>query len=157
MAELTLAANNWGPQSLRDSESAPAGYQRKLQHKTKVRPQCGEIPLALGGHDIVGPLQHLARPWQCRCCHKTALKRAKLACSRCPGSAVSRWDRAARVAPQSAQQCVLEQSCGAGNAVPMLVCAPASWLHLALVGRVAFRCTRGSVCCLDCTLVRECP
>ena len=52
----------------------------------------------LGGHDIVGPVAHLARPWQCRCCHKTATKRAVLACSRCPGSAAKQWANASSAA-----------------------------------------------------------
>ena len=55
----------------------------------------------LGGHDIVGPVAHLARPWQCRCCHKTATKRAVLACSRCPGSAAKRWANASSAATGS--------------------------------------------------------
>ena len=96
VAEVTLAANAWGPQSLRDSESAPAGARSRRLRVARSRPPREEIPLAFGGHDIVGPVEHLARPWQCRCCHKSASKRATLAHSRCPGSAVWRWDTAAR-------------------------------------------------------------
>ena len=55
----------------------------------------------LGGHDIIHQHGLLAKPWQCRICHRTAAKRASLCYSRCSGSAVQRWSRAAGAAARA--------------------------------------------------------
>ena len=73
----------------------------------------------MGGHDIVKSSAYTARSWQCRCCHRTATNRAALAYSRCPGSAVRRWARAAAAAATS------EMSSGSGHC--LLLTGTVAW------------------------------
>ena len=101
VARVTLAANAWGPHALRDSDSAPVGRRRKPTVDARALRVREEIPTALGGHDLACFRQHLARPWQCRICHRTAAKRETLCFSRCLGSAVLRWARLAATAAAS--------------------------------------------------------
>ena len=99
VARVTMAANAWGPQTLRDSDSAPRGRRRRPAGSTgaNTRPRriAEAIPVALGGHDVMDVGMHLARRWQCRCCHKTAAKRAPLLRTRCPGSSAAKWAQVA--------------------------------------------------------------
>ena len=97
IAQVTLAANAWGPGKLRDSDTA-LRRQRGQQPCARIRRHREEVPVSLGGHDIVLADTHLARAWQCRVCHQSAAKRITLASSRCPGSAVRRWAHQAAVA-----------------------------------------------------------
>ena len=103
VAHVTIAANSWGPQEVRDSESAPRGRRKKVVSGTRNRPARQEIPAMLGGHDIVRQPLHLSRLWHCRVCRRSAKVREALCYSRCPGSAVQRWARAAAVAAQSGE------------------------------------------------------
>ena len=57
----------------------------------------------LGGHDIVHQPLHMSCRWHCRVCRRSAKKRESLCFSRCPGSAVQRWARAAALAAASAE------------------------------------------------------
>ena len=91
IARATVSANAWGPQSLRDSMSAPRGPRRRNPGATRLKKAKVDFPMVLGGHDIRCDWKHLARPWQCRCCHRTAVLRSTLSSSRCSGSAALRW------------------------------------------------------------------
>ena len=91
VARVTLAANAWGPSALRDSESAPRGQRRtdSARRRPKRGPQ--EVPLALGGHDIMCAREHLRRPWRCRVCHRSSATFMTIASTRCPGSVARKW------------------------------------------------------------------
>ena len=91
VARVTVAANAWGPQQLRDSDSAPPRYGPREPRARRARHRPEEIPVALGGHDVLYVGAQSTRRWQCRVCHRTAKARATLACARCAGSAVLRW------------------------------------------------------------------
>ena len=98
VAQVTVAANAWGPDKLRDSESKPLRRRQVGQPGSAARPRIPEeIPTALGGHDMVQSDAHISRSWQCRICLRTAARRSVLASSRCTGSAVRRWARQAAV------------------------------------------------------------
>jgi hypothetical protein len=119
VARVTREANAWGPQALRDSDSAPRGRRRRPAGARRTRQPREVIPAALGGHDITCAWQHLSRPWQCRVCHRTAAKRAALCYARCPGSAALRWARLAATAAASGE--------GAGGGHYMLLTATVAW------------------------------
>ena len=139
VARVTLAANNWGPRALRDSDSAPRGRRRGAAPAPRVRRPREEVPVALGGHDIACAWRHLARPWQCRTCHRTAAKRSGLCFTRCSGSAARRWARMAAGAAAS--------GVGAGGGH-----------HLLLTGNVVWCWRCGANACVRARgLVRQCP
>ena len=138
VAQVTSAANSWGPQALRDSESAPARNTAPRVGR-RQKPRLEEMPVALGGHDILYQGGLLARPWQCRTCHRSAAKRTALCYSRCPGSAVKRWAHAAAAAAASGE-------------------GAARGHHLLLTGTVAWCWRCGAYACVQARyLTRPCP
>ena len=138
VARVTVAANSWGSQALRDSDSAPRrGGRAQKRCKRSTRKQ-EEIPFALGGHDVLCLRDRLSKPWQCRACHRSSAKRSVLSCSKCPGSAVLRWARAADAAAASGT------STGGGH-------------HLLLTGTVTWCWRCGAYACVKaCNLVKPC-
>ena len=139
VAWVTLASNAWGPLALRDSDSAPVGRPRKPAGAARAPRIREEIPAALGGHDLTCVRQHLARPWQCRVCHRTSAMREALCFSRCPGSAVLRWARLAAAAGAMGE-CV-----GGGH-------------HLLLTGTLAWCWRCGAYACVHArNLAKPCP
>ena len=119
VARVTVAANAWGPDTLRDSETAPRRIRAGQQQHVRPRRRQEEIPVSLGGHDIVPAEAHLARAWQCRVCHRSAARRQALAFSRCPGSAVRKWAHQAAVAAGSGR--------GAGGGHTLLLTGSVVW------------------------------
>ena len=55
----------------------------------------------------------MAKPWQCKVCHRTAAKRATLIYGRCPGSAARRWAQVAEASAASGK------GMGVGHALVM--------------------------------------
>ena len=139
VARVTLSANAWGPQALRDSSSAPKGLRRGPAGAARMRRLREVIPVALGGHDVTCAWPHLARPWQCRCCHRTAAKLSALCYSRCPGSAVRRWARMAAAAAATGE--------GAGGGHYLLLTDNVVW---------CWRCG-ANACVRAHNLVKQCP
>jgi len=139
VARIAVSANAWGPQAMRDSSSALRGRRRGPAGATRTRRRREEIPVALGGHDVACAWPHLARPWQCRCCHRTAARRSALSYGRCPGSAVRRWARSAAAAA------VTGEGAGGGH-------------YLLLTGNVVWRWRCGANACVRAhNLTRQCP
>jgi len=138
VARVTVAANSWGSQALRDSDSAPRrGGRAQKRCKRSTRKQ-EEIPFALGGHDVLCLRDRLSKPWQCRVCHRSSAKRSVLSCSKCPGSAVLTWARAADAAAASGT------STGGGH-------------HLLLTGTITWCWKCGAYACVKaCNLVKPC-
>ena len=139
VARVTLNANACGPSALRDADSAPRGRRRRRPGGGRARRRSEEIPVALGGHDASCQWELLARPWQCRTCHRSAATRMALCRSRCPGSAVLRWARLASVAAPSGE------SAGRGHC-------------LLLTGTVAWCWACGANACVRAqNLTKPCP
>ena len=120
---------------MRDSESAPR-RERQRQFRPRVRRLPEEVPVALGGHGVVRAGEHLARPWQCRICHRSTARRRVLTCSRCPGSAVHRWARQNRVLAGSGR--------GMGGGHTILLTGSVVW---------CFRC--GASACVQARLLTQ--
>ena len=139
VARVTLSANAWGPQALRDSTSAPRGRRRGPAGAARTRRLREEIPVALGGHDVTCAWPHLARPWQCRCCHRTAARRSALCYTRCPGSAVRRWARSTAAAAATGE--------GAGGGHYLLLTGNVVW---------CWRCG-ANACVRAHNLAKQCP
>ena len=137
IARVTAAANAWGPDRRRDSE--PRSRRRLAQQQDAGgRRRAEEIPIPLGGHDIVPAAAHTARAWQCRVCHRSAARRQALASSRCPGSAVRRWASQAAAAASSGK--------GSGGGHTLLLTGSIVW---------CFRCG-ASACTRAHLLLRPC-
>ena len=119
VARVTVAATGHGPAALRDSDSAPAGRRRGAAPARRRRRPPAHIPAALGGHDVAWQGCHLARPWQCRLCRRSAAKRLTLDRARCPGSAVARWAQAAEAAA--------DLGAGSGGGHVLLLTGPVVW------------------------------
>ena len=134
IARVTLAANAWGPDKLRDSESAPRRHRQRPWARVWRRPE--EIPVSLGGHDIAVADALLTRAWQCRICHRTAARRSALAFSHCPGSAVRRWAQQAAV--------VAGTGTGSGRGHTLLLTGSVVW---------CFRC--GASACMRARLLAQ--
>ena len=135
VARVTLAANAWGADKIRDSESA---LRPRRQHglQARARRQPEEIPVSLGGHDIAVADRHLARAWQCRICRRSAARRSTLAFSRCPGSAVRRWAQQAALVAGPGQ--------GSGRGHTLLLTGSVVW---------CFRC--GATACVRARLLTQ--
>jgi hypothetical protein len=100
VARVTLAANQWGPLGLRDSESAARRSGPRELRRLRRRAPPEDIPPALGGHTVVRAASSCARPWLCVVCRCSARRRDTLATTRCRGSAVVRWARRATEAAE---------------------------------------------------------
>ena len=163
VARVTLSANAWGPQALRDSSSAPRGLRRGPAGAARMRRLREVIPVALGGHDVTCAWPHLARPWQCRCCHRTAAKRSALCYARCPGSVSAgglggppRQLRRVRAWEAATTCCSRATWSGAGAVAPMPAYGRTTLRSSALAARAASWCMPGSAFSLDCTPRRGC-
>lgn len=103
VAQVTVAANAWGPSRIRDSESAPRRRGPGAPRLRRPRPPAEVLSPALGGHDIAFVGAECVRQWVCRVCHRSAERRMPFAARPCQGSAAARW----------AQQAVVAASTGA--------------------------------------------
>ena len=91
VAMVTLEANAWGDEKLRDAECAPRRRRRCGERSQRPKPAKPVIGPALGGHDFKPTCGRLHRGWQCALCHCTTDRPARLTHQHCAGSAVRRW------------------------------------------------------------------
>ena len=98
LAQLTVAANQWGDSGARDSESAPRRRDSQRRQGRQLRPPPEQLPPVLGGHTVLFAGVQAHRKWVCGVCHRSSATRFPFAARRCPGSAVAAWARFARSA-----------------------------------------------------------
>jgi len=92
VAQVTVDANAWGPNRLRDSENAARRFGPVIPRRLRRTTRRDEIPPALGGHVLAPTVGATSRRWECSVCRRAAVHRPTLAVTRCRGSAVRRWE-----------------------------------------------------------------
>jgi len=108
VARVTLEANQWGPDKLRDSDAAARRAGPRVPRRLRRRAGRDEIPTALGGHTLVPANTPGSRRWMCTVCRRAAMHRPTLAVTRCRGSVALRW--ASRATAMADQKGVTDQA-----------------------------------------------
>ena len=108
VARATLSANDATSCLGRDSESAPKKQWGEKRPKPPRAPR-QQLPLLLGGHDLIRVRIRAGKGWRCLVCRRGSTDRAAFGATRCDGSAAIKWASAA------AHAALREESSGRGH------------------------------------------